>query len=435
MAGAGPRPWGYSMETLHPEAKAPRLRLTSARDVIHVQRELLWNAKGAAARGDLTTSDLVVFNKLVMHADREGRTTVRVARIVRDTKLSERTVRGSLAKLRRVGFLESVITVTSFGRANTYRVLRPANDVHVPSEDRGPAFETGEGTRFLPESIAVPETTTAVAIEAIDAADASMERQSEPAIEQLAEHAPVLSSHASEAPHGFCMECRTGPAPDAGSAATHPSSDRGKVNDPPVGPPGGPRDSSSMGDPEETSIVTRVLTFFIATLWPKNVGPSDTPQRRRVVGRRLRELLDGEHPNDAERVLCDAVIGASIDSWHREADHRNEARIIFRDLDRVERLARQGRAKRVADERQARRREEAIVAANAPPVPAYAPPSRGGFPEGLELPNWLKPAIAKTTAPAPVLPAASAFTDEELAAFRAADAAARERIGLPPRAA
>lgn len=97
--------------------------------------------------------------------------------------------------------------------------------------------------------------------------------------------------------------------------------------------------------------VQRVLAYFLARLWPDAVGTAVTRKRRRYVEARLRELAAGPHPELAERTLRDAIDGAKIHPWHREADTGFHADRVFRDADTVEQLAKLGRAKRLAEAR------------------------------------------------------------------------------------
>jgi hypothetical protein len=175
-----------------------------------------------------------------------------------------------------------------------------------------------------------------------------------------------------------------------------------------------------------------VLAFFLAKLWPNAVGPSDTRDRRRYVLARLEELEQGPHRENAERVLLDAVLGARLHPWHRQADLGYHARLVFRDLDKVEELAALGRRKRLADEREERAR-------NAPPERAFSRPAStpgAALPlsTGREADDVLAvlEALEPTPSARPVgtTKVAGAFADSELAELAAVQVRARARAGV-----
>jgi hypothetical protein len=114
--------------------------------------------------------------------------------------------------------------------------------------------------------------------------------------------------------------------------------------------------------------VQRVLAYFLARLWPEAVGAPVTRKRRRYVEARLRELAAGPHPELAEQTLRDAVDGARLHPWHREADTGFHADRVFRDADTVEQLAKLGRARRLQEAR--------LAAGRGSPAPPVSTRSR-----------------------------------------------------------
>lgn len=367
-------------------ATAPPIKLHTARDVVRTQRDFLWNAKGLAARLQLPTSALVVLNKLVIHADAAGRTTVRAKRIAKDTGLSERTVRTALTQLRECGLLSIVRVTTRTGWANEYWV-------HPPKAAAGKGRATGaegEGTESPSPSDEATPSTRVLPVSASDDGRASL------CAETGLDDAPAAPANEVNVPakpeEGLCISCRTPSATIAEPPRVYPSSERIQINDPPISPPEGggshgvdetPRERTAS---EDEAIVTRVLEHFVATLWPTNVGPPVDRHRRRLVLGRLRELRRGKPHEDAEQVLRDAVVGAKFHPWHREAEHRKQARFVFRDLDKVEELARFGRARRLAETR-----ERPMKVALYPSAARVAPPRSVQLPS--DAPQWMKEAF------------------------------------------
>jgi hypothetical protein len=218
-----------------------------------------------------------------------------------------------------------------------------------------------------------------------------------------------------------------------------PSSDRVNFNDPPIAPlTGGARSdaeaSSTKTKPadshEDEAAITRVLQLFVAVLWPKASGPAVTRSRRRVVLGRLRELRQGPLGADAEQTLCDAVRGAAIHPWHREADQGRHARQVFRDLDKVEELAALGRAKRLADDREARRRAGDSTKIATHSSSAMKPPETAiACREGVRVLTSLLETWGESPSKNSPTTRTPALSVGELAALRAADECARSRVG------
>lgn len=339
------------------------LRLATPRDVLHTQRNAIWNAN--APREGLHCSVLVVYDRLVSHADKNGVTWVRVTKLARECKRSERTVHRALATLRAAGMVESRTLVTRRGRANTYRLLRvedAANDVHrrelvVAARERpAPALD-----HVREDDHASGDDTTS-----------------------------VEESARFSAP-GSCHGDSTHPAMVAGPPPAAPYSDRTQENATPCIPPlrvGTPEASPRSlekksekaaraetwpGTRPSLDAVERVLKFFLAQLWPNARSQAVTRKRRKLVVARLAELS----PELAEETLMDAVRGAKLHPWHREASTGFFAEKVFRDADTVEQLAGLGRSKRLQDARRAQGQGRQAPAALGRSKPIVAPVRAG----------------------------------------------------------
>ena len=402
------------------EARLPRMPLRTATDVMRAQRELLWNAKGVTALGaDLTTNDLVVLNKLVLHAGASGETTVRVARIARDTKLGVRTVWSALARLRELGLVASETVQTRSGRSNVYRLLATREQA-----GQGAHEPLARVTEALDAILVAEEPTTVVT-----KAPADLGQREEPAPESFEESCGHRAG-------GSCSTCTTHRAAGARPPPATPSSDRSQINDPPLPPGGGGgrferRSERAERTKPSSDTVSRVLAFFLAKLWPHAVGPSDTRDRRRYVLARLEELEQGPDRENAERVLLDAVLGARLHPWHRQADLGYHARLVFRDLDKVEELAALGRRKRLAEEREERAKTSPPERALSRPasIPGAALPLTTGH-EADDVLALLE-ALEPTPSARPVgTKVAGTFADSELAELVAVQVRARQRAGV-----
>jgi hypothetical protein len=116
--------------------------------------------------------------------------------------------------------------------------------------------------------------------------------------------------------------------------------------------------------------VERVLKFFLSQLWPNARSHAVTRKRRRLVAARLAELS----PVHAEETLLDAIRGAKLHPWHRDANTGFYAEKVFRDADVVEQLAALGRARRVQENRRA---QEPFRPAQARSQPIVEPKRTG----------------------------------------------------------
>jgi hypothetical protein len=119
--------------------------------------------------------------------------------------------------------------------------------------------------------------------------------------------------------------------------------------------------------------VERVLGFFMSQLWPNARSQAVTRKRRRLVAARLGELA----PESAEETLMDAVRGAKLHPWHRNANTGFFAEKVFRDADTVEQLAGMGRSKRLQDARRAQGQGAPPLAALRRSKPVVAPMRAG----------------------------------------------------------
>lgn len=333
------------------------MHLATPRDVLHTQRQILW--KGA--RKGLTRTDLLVFQLLVLHADREGRTFVRIATLAREGKMGERTVRRSLAALRREARLEVVVERTGRGRSNLYRLRHVAaadvsND--TTSSAHEPAPMTAESAYEQPSSPATYAREQLLAEPPV----VLVEGEPVPAVESFPEASEPSFSVGSGGQIGLTHTANLASPPPS-----VPYCDRTQIDVTPCIPPrsGGTPEASprSLGSKPERATraggsraprpsldtVERVLGFFLAQLWPHAKTTAVTRKRRRLVAARLGELA----PESAEETLMDAVRGAKLHSWHRTANTGFYAEKVFRDADTVEQLAGLGRSKRLQDARRA----------------------------------------------------------------------------------
>ena len=273
-----------------------QLPLRTARDALFVLKNQVWSTKH-----DLSTSQRAVLEALLHFCDEGGETFVSIATTAARTHRSVGTVRRCLDALRTRGVLTTTLEHTSRGRRLRYVIHLAALGI---SSAGTPSHTRGQNDRTHPIKMIGPPPGTL-------------------------------------------------------------SSDRVNFNDPPIAPLTGGARLDAKASPEKPKpvdtgedelAVARVLQLFVAVLWPKAIGPAVTRLRRRVVLGRLRELRQASNGAEAEQTLCDAVRGAAIHPWHREADQGRHARLVFRDLDKVEELAALGRARRLADEREAARK-------------------------------------------------------------------------------
>lgn len=197
-----------------------------------------------------------------------------------------------------------------------------------------------------------------------------------------------------------------------------PSSDRIKFNDPPLSPPEG---AGRSVDSSEETIVTHVVELFATVLWPDARGPALTRQRCRLVRKRLRELRTSNSAEVAEEILSDAIHGARLHPWHRSAELGRHARIVFRDLDKLEELAALGKRERLA---LANRHHETPL--RTAPVPSLEETNEarreGARALSALLSEWEDP--VPTTSPS----VARSLTNAELALLVKAHDRARTRV-------